>query len=86
MMRQDRSAKALLQMIGWLRMRMISAVSRACSSWRSTFNSTQAPNEVVPTFTRARYQLVRVAGTTPLLHRPEELDFGDLVSLAFGDN
>ena len=50
------------------------------------FNSTQAPNEVVPTFTRARYQLVRVAGTTPLLHRPEELDFGDLVSLAFGDN
>ena len=50
------------------------------------FNSTQAPNEVVPTFTRARYQLVRVAGTTPLLHRPEDLDFGDLVSLAFGHN
>lgn len=50
------------------------------------YNSTQAPNEVVPTFTRARYRLARVAGTTPLLHRPEELDFVDFVSVAFGDN
>lgn len=49
------------------------------------FNSAQAPNEAEPQFTRSRYLLVRVPGTTPLLHRPEDWTAADLLRSAFGD-
>jgi hypothetical protein len=48
------------------------------------FNSLQAPNDVEPMFTRSRYLLVRVPGTTPLQHRPEDWTADDLVRAAFG--
>ena len=48
------------------------------------YNSTQSATDLVPRYTRSRYVLVRTSGTTPLLHRPEELGFEDLVRRAFG--
>ena len=48
------------------------------------FTSEQSPTDPEPIFTRSRYQLVRVPGTTPLLHRPESWAAGDLSRAAFG--
>jgi hypothetical protein len=48
------------------------------------YNSTQSPSDVIPRYTRSRYVLVRTPGTTPLLHRPEDLGFEDLFRRAFG--
>ena len=48
------------------------------------YNSTQSATDLTPRYTRSRYVLVRTSGTTPLLHRPEELGFEDLVRRAFG--
>ena len=48
------------------------------------FTSEQSPTDPEPIFTRSRYQLVRVPGTTPLLHRPESWTAGDLSRAAFG--
>ena len=48
------------------------------------YNSTQSATDLVPRYTRSRYVLVRTSGTTPLLHRPEELGFEDLFRRAFG--
>ena len=48
------------------------------------YNSTQSATDLVPRYTRSRYVLVRTSGTTPLLHRPEELGFEDLIRRAFG--
>jgi len=48
------------------------------------FTSVQAPNDAEPTFTRSRYLLVRVSGTSPLLHRPEDWTAEDLTRAAFG--
>ena len=49
------------------------------------FTSEQSSADPAPVFTRSRYQLVRVSGTTPLLHRPESWAAGDLSRAAFGD-
>lgn len=49
------------------------------------YNSTQSATDLIPRYTRSRYMLTRTSGTTPLLHRPEELGFEDLVRRAFGD-
>ncbi|MEC8251701.1 MAG: hypothetical protein VX044_00705 [Planctomycetota bacterium] len=48
------------------------------------YNSTQSVTDQIPRYTRSRYVLVRTSGTTPLLHRPEELGFEDLFRRAFG--
>ena len=49
------------------------------------FTSAQGASDPAPQFTRSRYTLVRVPGTTPLQHRPESWTAEDLLRAAFGD-
>jgi hypothetical protein len=48
------------------------------------YNSEQLANQPLPYYTRSRYVLLRVPGTTPLLHRPEDWTAEDLLRNAFG--
>jgi len=48
------------------------------------YSSTQAPGVAEPIFTLSRYDLVRVAGTTPA-ELPEQGSLQDLLKNAFGD-
>lgn len=50
-----------------------------------SFTSAQSTSAPAPQFTRSRYSLVRVPGTTPLGHRPESWTAKDLFQAAFGD-